>query len=62
MDKKIKIKITSDGKIEIDSTVFNDCKDVANHLTNLLGSIEKFDVKDETGAEAEDRIKIKTDE
>ena len=53
---------TSDGKVEIDSTVFNDCKDVANHLTRLLGMVEKFDVKDETEAEAEDRIKIKTDE
>ncbi len=62
MDKKIKIKITSDGKVEIDSTVFNDCKDVANHLTRLLGMVEKFDVKDETEAEAEERIKIKADE
>ncbi len=62
MDKKINIKITSDGKVEIDSTVFNDCKDVANHLTKLLGSIERFDVKDESGAEADERIKIKADE
>ncbi|OGW50958.1 MAG: hypothetical protein A2Z50_01695 [Nitrospirae bacterium RBG_19FT_COMBO_42_15] len=62
MDKKIKIKITSDGKVEIDSSVFNDCKDVANHLTRLLGRIEKFDAKDDLGAEAEERIKIKADE
>ncbi|MBI5182298.1 MAG: hypothetical protein HZA06_05265 [Nitrospirae bacterium] len=62
MDKKIKIKITSDGKVEIDSSVFNDCKDVANHLTKLLGRIEKFDAKDELEAGAEERIKIKADE
>lgn len=56
MGREIKIKISSDGKVEIDSSVYTDCKEVAAHLTKLLGKAEKFYEKDELGAE--DRLKI----
>ena len=48
MDRQIKIRITKDGKVEVDSSVFQDCMDVAGKLKDLLGSVEKIDVKDET--------------
>jgi len=57
MNKEIRIKITTDGKVEIDSTVFKDCKEVAEHLTKVLGTVERFTEKDELGRE----IKIKID-
>jgi len=47
MDRSIRIRITKDGHVEIDSTVFTDCKAVAEHLTEHLGKIEKFEVKDD---------------
>lgn len=56
MDREIKIKITPDGKVEVDSTVFNDCKDVADHLARVLGKVEEFMVKDEY--DTKERIKI----
>lgn len=58
MNRQIKIKITKDGKVEVDSSVFKDCTEVANQLKKLLGNIERFDVKDETEIEGEERIKI----
>lgn len=58
MDRQIKIKITKDGKVEVDSSVFKDCTEVANQLKKLLGDIERFDVKEETEIEGEERIKI----
>ncbi len=47
MDRKIRISITKDGRVEIDSTIFNDCKEVAEHLTKNLGKIESFVEKDD---------------
>ncbi len=47
MEKSIRIRITKDGHVEIDSTVFTDCKVVAEHLTEHLGKIEKFEEKDD---------------
>ncbi len=61
MNKKIKIRITKDGKVEVDSTVFTDCKEVADKLKELIGTIEEFVEKEETGLEEEGRIKIETD-
>ncbi|MEE8185919.1 MAG: hypothetical protein V3T96_05965 [Thermodesulfobacteriota bacterium] len=61
MNKKIKIRITKDGKVEVDSTVYTDCKDVADKLKKLIGTIEEFVEKEETGLEEEGRIKIETD-
>lgn len=58
MNRQIKIKITKDGKVEVDSSVFKDCTEVANQLKKLLGNIERFDVKEETEIEGEERIKI----
>jgi len=57
MNREIKIRITTDGKVEIDSTVFKDCKEVAEHLTKVLGKVERFTEKDELGRE----VKIKID-
>lgn len=59
MDRQIKIKITKDGKVEIDSSIFNDCTEVAEQLKKVLGKVEKFDVKDETEAYTYERLKIK---
>lgn len=59
MDREIKIRITPDGKVEIDSTVFEDCKSVAEHLTQSLGKIESFTEKD--GLDTEVRIKVDTE-
>lgn len=47
MDRQIRIRITKDGRVEIDSSVFNDCKEVAEHLTKNLGKVESFVEKDE---------------
>jgi hypothetical protein len=60
MDREIKIKITPEGKVEIDSSVFEDCKEVAAHFSNLLGNVEEFSVKDEH--EVNERLKIKREE
>ncbi|VAV82835.1 hypothetical protein MNBD_DELTA01-814 [hydrothermal vent metagenome] len=56
MGKEIKIKITPEGKVEIDSTVFDDCKSVADHLAKILGRVEKFSVKEDD--ELDELIKI----
>ena len=58
MDRKIKIKITRDGKVEVDSTVFEDCRDIADQLKRLLGEVEEFTVKDETVPEEDERLKL----
>ncbi|MCC7202873.1 MAG: hypothetical protein IT393_09480 [Nitrospirae bacterium] len=58
MDRQIKIKITKDGKVEVDSSVFKDCMDVADKLKDLLGSVEKIDVKDETEIALEKKLKV----
>jgi len=58
MDRQIKIRITKDGKVEVDSSVFQDCMDVAGKLKDLLGSVEKIDVKDETEIALEKKLKI----
>jgi len=47
MDRQIRIRITKEGKVEVDSTIYNDCKEVAEHLTKLLGEMESFTEKDE---------------
>lgn len=60
MDRQIRIKITPDGRVEIDSTVFKDCKEVAEHLTKPLGRIESFYEKDEMDTDV--RVKIETGE
>ncbi|MBI5562070.1 MAG: hypothetical protein HY894_04350 [Deltaproteobacteria bacterium] len=59
MDRQIRIKILPDGRVEIDSTVFTDCKEVAEHLTRNLGAIESFVEKDEEDVM---RVKIETGE
>ncbi len=61
MDRQIKIKITKDGKVEVDSSVFKDCMEVAGKLKDLLGSVEKIDVKDETEIALENKLKIEKD-
>ena len=58
MDRQIKIKITKDGKVEVDSSVFKDCMEVAGKLKDLLGRVEKIDVKDETEIALEKKLKI----
>jgi len=58
MDRQIKIRITKDGKVEVDSSVFKDCMDVANKLMDLLGNVEKIDVKDETEIALEKKLRI----
>lgn len=59
MDRQIRIRITPDGKVEIDSSVYKDCKDIAEHLTKALGKIESFVEKDELDTEI--KVKIETD-
>ncbi|MDH4099220.1 MAG: hypothetical protein OEV28_01440 [Nitrospirota bacterium] len=59
MDREIRLKIGRDGKVEIDSSIFEDCKDVAAHLTKILGTAESFTVKDEFDREV--RIKVDTE-
>jgi len=58
MDRKIKIKITKDGKVEVDSSVFEDCRDIADQLKRLLGEVEEFTIKDETVPEEDERLKL----
>lgn len=59
MDRQIRIRILPDGRVEIDSSVYNDCKEVAEHLTRNLGPIESFIEKDEEDVM---RVKIETKE
>ncbi len=47
MDREIRIKITKDGWVEIDSSVYDDCKEVAAQLSKHVGVVEKFDEKDD---------------
>ncbi len=56
MGKEIRIRITPDGKVEVDSTIFTDCTEVANHLAGVLGKVEKLTIKDEIEEEAELKI------
>ncbi len=56
MDRQIRIRITPDGKVEIDSSVFKDCKEVAEHLSKHLGKVENFVEKDATDTVV--RVKI----
>lgn len=60
MDREIRIRIAADGKVEIDSTIFEDCKDVADHLAGVLGKVESFSEKDDL--DTEKRIKIGSNE
>lgn len=57
MDRQIRVRITADGKVEIDSSVFKDCKEVAEHLTKAIGKIESFIEKDEL----HDKVILKLD-
>ncbi len=59
MNREIRIKITKDGRVEIDSSVYKDCKEVADHLIKTLGRIEKFEEKDDLDSEV--KIKIDTE-
>ncbi len=59
MDREIRIKITKDGRVEIDSTVYKDCREVADHLVKNLGRIEKFEEKDDFDTEV--KIDIDTE-
>jgi len=56
MDRQIRIRITKEGKVEVDSTIYNDCKEVAEHLTKVLGEMESFTEKDELDTAV--RVKI----
>ena len=56
MDREIRIRINTHGKVEIDSTVFKDCKEVAQHLTKVIGKAESFTEKEELDREV--RVKI----
>jgi len=60
MSREVRIRITKDGKVEIDSTVYDDCQEVAKTLTKHLGEVESFVEKDETAPE-ELTIEIDTD-
>ena len=57
MDREIRVRITPDGKVEIDSSIFKDCKEVAAHLQKTLGKVESFVEKDEFDSE----VKLKVD-
>ncbi|MEK7679647.1 MAG: hypothetical protein AAB356_05595 [Deltaproteobacteria bacterium] len=59
MSREIKIRITKDGKVEIDSSIYKDCKDVAEHLTKNLGKIESF--MEKSGDIFEGAVKVKID-
>jgi hypothetical protein len=59
MEREIRIKILPDGKVEIDSSIFKDCKEVAEYLTRVLGKAESFTEKDEL--DIEEKIKIDTE-
>lgn len=58
MSREIKIRITKDGKVEIDSSIYKDCKDVAEHLTKNLGRVESFMEKSEDLFEGAVKVKI----
>ena len=58
MSREIKIRITKDGKVEIDSSIYKDCKDVAEHLTKNLGKMESFMEKSEGLFESAVKVKI----
>lgn len=58
MSREIKIRITKDGKVEIDSSIYKDCKDVALHLTKNLGKMESFMEKSEDLFEGAVKVKI----
>ena len=58
MSREIKIRITKDGKVEIDSSIYKDCKDVAEHLTKNLGKMESFMEKSEDLFESAVKVKI----
>ncbi len=58
MGREIKIRITKDGKVEIDSSIYKDCKDVAEHLTKNLGKIESFMEKSEDAFEGAVKVRI----
>lgn len=60
MDREIRIRITIDGKVEIDSSIYKDCKEVAEHLTKVLGKTESFTEKDELDSTV--RIDIKAED
>lgn len=60
MNREIKIRITPEGRVEVDSTIFKDCKEVAEHLAKILGKVELFTEKET--AEVEERIKVKKHE
>ena len=57
MDRQIRIRISKDGRVEIDSSVYTDCKEVAEHLTKNLGAIESFLEKEE----GDTAVKVKID-
>lgn len=59
MERQIRIRITKDGKVEIDSSVFKDCKEVAEHLTKHIGKAETFVEKDALDSEV--RVKVDID-
>ena len=56
MGKEIRIRITPEGKVEVDSTVFEHCMEVAD-LFKMLGEVESLSEKDQFG----DDVKIKLD-
>lgn len=58
MGKEIRIRITADGKVEIDSTVFEHCMEVAE-VFKQLGEVESISEKDQFGEEV--RIKLDTE-
>ncbi len=59
MSREIRIKITKNGKVEVDSSVYKDCKDVAEHLVKHIGKVEKFVEKDDLDNEM--KIEIDTE-
>ena len=59
MAREIRIKITKDGRVEVDSSVYKDCKEVADHLIKHIGKVEKFVEKDGFGEEV--KIEIDTE-
>jgi len=58
MDRKIKIKIAKDGRVEVDSSVFEDCQEIAEQFKELLGEMEEFSIKDDAAHEGDEMLKI----
>ncbi len=54
MGKEIRIRITAEGKVEVDSTVFEHCMEVAD-LFKVIGEVESISEKNRFG----DDVKIK---